>query len=90
MTTVSEIVEKVVEWFFETPVEEQQAFLNCNRNDLVMYHHSLGRNIRNEFELWTIEWEPELIDGVDHSPYHPDAVSMTIIEEVWDKLHESN
>lgn len=54
-----------------------------NDNSLVMYHHSLGQYIRNKYKLWTFPWEPELIDGVDHSPYHPDNISMTIIQEVW-------
>lgn len=88
MTTVNEIVEEVVNWFNENPEDAQQEFLNCPRSELAIYHHSLGRSIRNEFKLWEIKWEPELVDGVDHSPYHPDSVSMTIIEDVWDKLHE--
>lgn len=45
----------------------------------------LGMWIRNKYNLWTIPWEPELKDGIDYSPYHPDSVSMTIIKEVWKK-----
>ena len=90
MKTVDEIVEKVTEWFYEAPVEAQQDFLNREREELIGYHHSLGRDIRNTFELWNLEWEPEIVDGVDESPYHPDAVSMTIIEQVWKRLNGNN
>lgn len=89
MTQANEIVEKVTEWFWEAPVEAQTKFLDTPRDDLIKYHHTLGRGIRNEFKLWEIDWEPEVVDGVDESRYHPDAVSMTVIEEVWDRLHAS-
>lgn len=50
---------------------------------LSQYHHNLGTWIRNTYNLWEIKWEPVIIDGADHSPFHPDQLSMTIIEEVW-------
>ena len=69
------------------PQEELNTFFLCEYSDesLIQYHHGLGRWIRNTYELWSIPWEPELIDGVDYSPYHPDQLSMTIIKEVWKK-----
>lgn len=62
-------------------------FLTGIRDDetLSRYHMDLGMWIRNKYNLWTIPWEPELKDGIDYSPYHPDSVSMTIIKEVWKK-----
>ena len=54
---------------------------------LSSYHHTLGRYIRNKYNLWNIPWEPEMKEYLgcicDCSPFHPDAVSMTIIKEVW-------
>jgi len=50
---------------------------------LSQYHHTLGREIRNNYNLWEIKWEPKLIDGVDHSPEHPDNASSEIIKELW-------
>lgn len=44
-------------------------------------HHSLGRHLRNHCKMWEIKWTPELIDGVDHSPNHPDAVSSRVIRD---------
>lgn len=56
---------------------------------LTKHHMSLGMYIRNNYNLWTIPWEPELKEVMgclcDCSPFHPDNLSMTIIEEVWKK-----
>ena len=52
--------------------------------NLIQYHHSLGRYIRNQYKLWENKWEPELDhEGVDMSPYHPDAISNEIIRLIW-------
>lgn len=56
-------------------------------SSLSKYHMNLGQYIRNKYNLWEIPWEPvmEEFHGCmcDCSPYHPDAVSNTIIKEVW-------
>lgn len=62
--------------FFFSPLSE---------GSLHEYHHSLGQSIRNTYGLWQISWEPELRDGVDYSPNHPDQRSMSIIQDVWKK-----
>lgn len=46
-----------------------------------MMHLSLGMHLRNHTKLWENPWEPELIDGVDYSPNHPDAVSGKVIRD---------
>ena len=91
MTTknLEEIVDQVVEWLMESPVEAQTEFLNCKKEELIQYHYTLGRSIRNEFELWLLDWKPQIEDGIDVSPTHPDAISMSIINEVWERLHEN-
>ena len=67
--------------------EQEQFFLTeWNNRKLTEYHPTLERWIRNEYSLWSIPWEPEIReDGCDYSPFHPDQVSQTIIEEVWKK-----
>lgn len=90
MRTMANMTERVAEWVRESPIDDQVDFLNCPREDLIKYHHSLGRTIRNEFALWEVKWTPVMVNGADNSPHHPDAVSMTIIQEVWDALNESN
>ena len=47
--------------------------------DPVMMHHSLGRHLRNHASLWESDWEPVLVDGVDYSRDHPDAISSQVI-----------
>ena len=84
--TVEEIIEDLRKEIFETWPEEAitDFFLTeYNENNLIMYHHSLGRYIRNMYGLWGRPWEPKIINGVDTSPEHPDAISMTIMREVW-------
>lgn len=54
-------------------------------------HHSLGRHLRNYCNMWEIKWEPELIDGVDHSENHPDAISSRVIKDYQKMVqHNSN
>lgn len=68
--------------------EENKSLADCPKDDLISYHHSAGRLIRNEYKLWENAWVPEIIDGVDCSPNHPDAVSMRIIERVWELVKQ--
>lgn len=53
------------------------------------YHFNLGMQIRNHYDLWSIPWVPEMreLHGIlcDCSPFHPDAISNTIIKKVWAK-----
>jgi len=54
---------------------------------LIQYHTTLRRYIRNQYELWRRgPHKPQYDDvGVDHSPYHPDQISQTIIKMIWEK-----
>mgnify|MGYP003403348229 CR=1 FL=1 len=85
-TEFLDIKNAVIRWFSEASNHDQQVFINCPKNELVQFVHTLGRDIRNEFGLWNKPWTPELVGGVDVSPNHPDFVSMTIIEAVWESL----
>lgn len=65
-----------------------QFFKDSKRDDMIQLHHSFGRYIRNKYDLWSRTWVPDLIDGVDYSKEHPDAISMDIIESIWDKIND--
>ena len=78
------IIDEVYCWYLGNAPLERLIFTDRTQESLVEYHHSLGRRIRNEFEFWKIKWEPEMVNGVDVSPAHPDAISMRIIEAVWE------
>ena len=51
------------------------------RQELFLYHHGLGRKIRNHYQLWQ---DKALLAEIGES--HLDDASGTIIEAVWDKL----
>ncbi len=81
------IKKEVLEWFYEAESEDQLEFKNCPFDNLIRYHHTLGREIRNHFELWKYSWVQQIEDGIDMSPDHPDFISQRIIEDVWKKLN---
>lgn len=58
--------------------EDQLTFL---REDTLTMHHTLGMHLRNHAKLWENPWEPELIDGVDYSRNHPDAISSQVLRD---------
>lgn len=65
--------------------EDVEYLRSLKKDDLITLHRTLGQSIRNNEKLWCYKWTPELDDQcVDHSPYHPDAVSMTVIEKIHD------
>lgn len=79
-------------------LDDKRELANRDKNDLIDLHHGLGTWIRNAFDLWhgnpiTEKWRKDpssrIMDpntGADASPDHPDAVSMRIIEKLWDRL----
>jgi len=93
--SVAAYVDKIVDEIDASSIETLQKI---PLEELGRFHHSWGMAIRNEFGLWqedhplTANWfaHPEkhdLRDGVDYSEDHPDAVSMRIMEGVWQKLN---
>lgn len=81
-----EIVTTIVGWFNEACSEAKLSFKNCPEDKLIRYHHSIGQDIRNEFKLWSVKWEPKIVEGFDMSEDHPDAISQKIIVEVWRRV----
>lgn len=90
MTDLNEMVAVVNNWFQKDTPENKKIFLKTPKNKLFQYNTILGRSIRNEFKLWETEWEPQIKDGVDYSPMHPDAISLTVIERVWELNQNEN
>ena len=89
MYEINEMVEIVENWIRKETEENKKEFLNTPKEKLVKYHTTLGRTIRNKFKLWDTSWNPDMQNGVDHSPDHPDQVSLRVIEEVWKRLNNS-
>ena len=93
MQTISEIADAEMILFRHAP-EYMFEFANTKEGDLVKYHSGYGMHLRNKYKLWfesplTKNWrdnpESRNIDaGIDCSEDHPDAISMRIIEKIWE------
>lgn len=69
----------------ELPQSEKAKLAAMARDELIQLHLGFGMGIRNEFGLWVGNFA--LIESCSGSPAtHPDDVSMTIIERLWDDL----
>ena len=83
------VTESVVLYNKETTEHLKKEFLDTPKKNLVRYHTTLGKEIRNRFKLWDTNWKPDIRDGVDCSPDHPDQISMRVVQAVWDRLQSS-
>lgn len=64
--------------------------------NMIAFHHSVGREIRNRFDLWSadnpyteIGNESTDVYCVDN-PKHPDEVSHEILKKLWKVVHDQN
>lgn len=78
----------VMNMLAHTEVAEIEALSKLEESDLIQFHHTVGREIRNEYNLWhehcpLTKSNPIIVDGVDINPLHPDSVSQLIIVEMW-------
>lgn len=89
MINEQEIIDEVYSWLEGEPDDVRDSFVSSSKSDLIQYHNTLGRSIRNHFKLWDNKWEPVIENRggieLDTSPNHPDQISMRIIEKVWKK-----
>ena len=71
--TLDSIAEEVYDEIMKTWTgDDLRRFFTCNPRDLIQYHHTLGRYIRNKYHMWELSTEG-----------HPDDTSMEVIELVW-------
>ena len=66
----------------EAPQEFLDIISKMESQELICFHTSAGRHIRNTYGLWELKHEPELIDGIDISPNHPDNISGIILQHI--------
>lgn len=86
--TIDVISDEVMKWFDDLSDHELKQFTDLKEKDLILLHSSLGKKIRNEFNLWSADWIPDIRNGFDHSNECPDAISFAVILEVWKRLNE--
>lgn len=96
MNTLEEIIE--VEFLeLKNNPKNLFEFSSYNKSELIELHHGYGQLIRNKYKFWTDSvlteaWRldvssREFDGGIDCSPDHPDQLSMTIIEHIWEKAN---
>lgn len=84
--------EEAVAWIVrDLDTESKELVRNTSREDLIRFHHGWGTSIRNSFGLW--QGNRALFDscmeGAQGEEFHPDTVSMIIIERVWEALQDN-
>jgi hypothetical protein len=84
--SIQEMVLVVKKWFNRSTLREQAEFTETAFEDLVVFHSTLGQQIRNYFNLWHYKWVPSIKNDIDISEEHPDAVSMKVIEQLWREI----
>ena len=82
---IEEMAQIVMEWYDDPSHSYKLVLKHCSEDDLISYHSTLGREIRNHFKLW-VNYVPEMYSDEDGLDNHPDEISMQVIKEVWKKL----
>lgn len=76
----------VVQDLYDNLPPDDLAFLrDTPKSDLIQFHMSVGRRIRNYYRLWDAN-NPYVIITDEQSPFHPDQWSQTVIELLWEKV----
>ena len=72
----------------ELSIEEKNKLIKSSKDDLSSFHHSLGRYIRNKFELWGNGILFNNLKSI--GLIHPDDMSSVIIESYWSYYNNVN
>ena len=76
--------------FYQTMDNVERQFVKDipDRKFMELYSDTVGQFIRSEYHLWDRPpHRPEIIDGIDISPQHPNSISGRILENIWDLCH---
>lgn len=66
---------------------DRLSFKRTRKDDLIMYHSTLGMQIRNSFGLWS--GNPLLVKDMKlKDDTHPDEVSFEIIKALWERIQK--
>lgn len=99
LVTIDQVVEYIISNIHPTDLNYIKTM---KKDELIILHHTLGRHIRNTFELWgekgqwiikeTCNCDNKVIAdrlsniGIEISLEHADEASMILIEKIWEKL----
>ena len=84
MITLEEILNKICSEMHQT---NKNYIKQVKEEDLIQFHSTLGRQIRNRFLLWDTDFDL-LIDMGLPLDTCADGVSQKIIEALWKKLND--
>ncbi|MCP4368297.1 MAG: hypothetical protein GY797_09355 [Deltaproteobacteria bacterium] len=84
VNTLKEVLDTILS---EMGLPDRQFIKNTKEKDLIMFHHSIGRQIRNQFLLWDGNIKLAEDMGLEKGT-HADEVSQKIIEALWKRLQE--
>jgi hypothetical protein len=86
--------DEIVDVLFERMKDAEGVKEFCDTDPLV-YHHTLGRDVRNEFYLWHPEnpwtmkdYVPQIEKGYDENPKHADNTCGDILRKLWTKTRK--
>lgn len=71
------------DWFDSCCKAHREEFATTEFNSLAVFMPSMGMDIINTFHLWGYSWVPQIVNGVDTSPNHPEALALQVIENLW-------
>lgn len=84
-TTIDECMEDLSKILSST---EKDIFMKSSKEELITFHHGLGRWIRNTWKLWQ---DSELNKYMKSLGFiHPDDMSQAIIIEYWNRLNNQS
>jgi hypothetical protein len=63
------------------PKDFMEEIINGPENKLILHHHTLGRQIRNKWGLWTKSELYKYFNGL--GIHHPDDMSSIILTSYW-------
>lgn len=69
-----------------TDQQDIKDFANIPFSELISLHHSLGRSIRNNYQLWSNKNLCVTCQEGEEKVIHPDDASQYVIEKMWKQL----
>lgn len=86
VNTLKEVLDTILAEMHST---NKEYIRKVKEEDLIQFHHNLGRHIRNKFLLW--DGNIILAKDMGVAPgTHADEVSQKIIEALWKRLNDEH
>jgi hypothetical protein len=86
-STYEEAVTRLLE---ELPEEQRRMLRTMSKSELFKWHFGLGMAIRQRYGLWQSNTALPESCATRGCGYHPDDISMAIVEGAWARLQETD